>query len=300
MNRQKGLAPILIVMLIALGIGGYLIYSGKINLNKTQVPSTATSPSPTNSDEIANWKTYKDNNYAFSFKYPNIWIVQVGNNFSEFGNSASFYKIGEKVDPAHMMKRGNEQMVLDISEQDFNKLREQTKLAEFIVGGKRALRLSNGAYILLDSASRKVIRIFRYPDDEGYMDQILSTFKFLDRSQDTPEMVTQAFYDWYLSCLDEHFTRNTGKSPNEDCSYQTNPNVDSQLQKNIGQVKDSDPVLCAQNTPRSTKVDKAYITGNKDTVVVHTLYDSSGDNPLNVDLQLIDNKWKIINISCSH
>lgn len=119
-------------------------------------------------------------------------------------------------------------------------------------------------------------------------------------SQNTPEMVTQAFYDWYLSCLDKHFTSNTGKSPNEDCSYQTNPNVGPQLQKNLGQPKDSDLVLCAQNTPRSTKVDKAYIAGNKATVVAHTLYDGSGDNPINVDLQLFDNKWKITNISCTH
>lgn len=38
--RQQGLAPILIVLLIVAAIGGYLIYSGKINLPQKQVNCT--------------------------------------------------------------------------------------------------------------------------------------------------------------------------------------------------------------------------------------------------------------------
>lgn len=44
---QRGLAPIIIILLIALGIGGYLVYSGQINLNQNQQKSN-TSQQPTN------------------------------------------------------------------------------------------------------------------------------------------------------------------------------------------------------------------------------------------------------------
>lgn len=72
MNKQKGLAPILIVLLIAAVIGGYLLYSGKINLNQTTQPSPTTnvSPAPTGDAETANWKTYTNTKYKYSFKYP--------------------------------------------------------------------------------------------------------------------------------------------------------------------------------------------------------------------------------------
>ncbi|MDP3974264.1 MAG: hypothetical protein Q8P92_05535 [Candidatus Daviesbacteria bacterium] len=75
--KQKGLAPILIVLLIAAAIGGYLIYAGKINLNKptpqqTIQPSTTSdaSPAPTGAVETANWKTYTNKEYRIQFKYP--------------------------------------------------------------------------------------------------------------------------------------------------------------------------------------------------------------------------------------
>lgn len=40
MRNQKGLAPILIVLILAAIVGGYLVYSGKINLNKTSPTSS--------------------------------------------------------------------------------------------------------------------------------------------------------------------------------------------------------------------------------------------------------------------
>lgn len=81
MLRQKGLAPILIIVLIAAAIGGYLIYSGKINLPQKQVTQTSKSDvNPavtgdeetvyTESDRSANWKTYTNNKYNYSIFYP--------------------------------------------------------------------------------------------------------------------------------------------------------------------------------------------------------------------------------------
>lgn len=68
---QKGLAPILIVLLIALGIGGYFIYS-----NESNHRSQTIQPSPRSIDETMNWKTYTSKNEPFTFKYPNNWVLR--------------------------------------------------------------------------------------------------------------------------------------------------------------------------------------------------------------------------------
>lgn len=68
--REKGFAPLLIIISVAalaILIGGYLIYSGKINLDKLLLPPP---PIYTTKYETANWKTYTNKDYSFFFKYP--------------------------------------------------------------------------------------------------------------------------------------------------------------------------------------------------------------------------------------
>lgn len=77
--NQKGQA-FLIILLIAAAIGGYLIYSGKINLN--QAISQVSQPSPASTDETTNWKTYTDEVNGFSFKYPTN-ITPVTDNYED-------------------------------------------------------------------------------------------------------------------------------------------------------------------------------------------------------------------------
>lgn len=79
MNKQKGLSTIVIVLLIATAIGGYLVYSGKINLPQKQIDQQTTETSK--GDETANWRTYINNEYGFSFKYPAEW--NLNNNKSK-------------------------------------------------------------------------------------------------------------------------------------------------------------------------------------------------------------------------
>lgn len=78
--RQKGFAPIIILVLILLGVIGYFIYQNtqlqKSNSNVTS-PSTVpnanllqSSPTP---DPTVNWKTYTNTKYGYSVKYPSNW-----------------------------------------------------------------------------------------------------------------------------------------------------------------------------------------------------------------------------------
>lgn len=70
---QKGLAPILIVLILAATlVGGYFIYQRQAVPKPYHPAPTAApeiKPSPT-SDETVNWKTYTNSMYGFAFQYP--------------------------------------------------------------------------------------------------------------------------------------------------------------------------------------------------------------------------------------
>ncbi len=81
---NKGFATILVLLVVVLVIGGYLVYSGKIIINRSQetVPydvykltNSSPSPTPIGADETANWKTYTNTIYKFSFKYPPAYTI---------------------------------------------------------------------------------------------------------------------------------------------------------------------------------------------------------------------------------
>lgn len=76
--NQKGLAPILAVLLIGITLvgAGYLVYSEKIALPQTKPVQQTTQQTPSFiSDETANWKTYTNTKYGYSIKYPNAWYL---------------------------------------------------------------------------------------------------------------------------------------------------------------------------------------------------------------------------------
>ena len=74
---QKGFAPILIILLIAVALGGYLIYSksqSKPTVQPTPQPSSspaASNPTPTSAGETANWKSITFN--KLNFKIPPVY-----------------------------------------------------------------------------------------------------------------------------------------------------------------------------------------------------------------------------------
>lgn len=70
-NKQKGLAPILIVILIALVVGGYFIYQKQLKpVVQPTTPAVSPNKESTNSAEIVNWRTYTDMQFNYSIKYP--------------------------------------------------------------------------------------------------------------------------------------------------------------------------------------------------------------------------------------
>lgn len=85
---NKGFVAILILILVAAAaLGGYLIYQ-----NQSKPPSPQ--PSPT-SDTAANWKTYTNTKYGFSFKHPNL-ISGVGIGWPLTGDPERIIVLAEK------------------------------------------------------------------------------------------------------------------------------------------------------------------------------------------------------------
>lgn len=76
--REKGLAPIVVVLIVAGLFGAF--YLGK-TYGKPAVEQTPPTSSPTLStteDETANWKTYENTKYKYSFQYPAELKVDLG------------------------------------------------------------------------------------------------------------------------------------------------------------------------------------------------------------------------------
>ncbi|HET8991571.1 MAG TPA: hypothetical protein VFN31_00865 [Candidatus Saccharimonadales bacterium] len=69
-NNQKGFsaveATLILVIVILIGIVGYMVYKNHHNTTKASVSSAPANP-------YAGWKTYTDSSGVFTFKYPADW-----------------------------------------------------------------------------------------------------------------------------------------------------------------------------------------------------------------------------------
>lgn len=70
--NQKGFVPLLIVSLVAILVGGYVLYSKQKSSNP---PALQPTPQASSSAEMANWKTYTNSTFKYQLKYPNSYAV---------------------------------------------------------------------------------------------------------------------------------------------------------------------------------------------------------------------------------
>jgi hypothetical protein len=105
--RQKGFAPILVILLVLIAIGGaYYLGTKKGNILpvSTQTPvsvatNISTQASPTakpSADPTASWKTYTNAEFGFSVKYPPGMQISASpndpnNSFVDFGNVLALF-----------------------------------------------------------------------------------------------------------------------------------------------------------------------------------------------------------------
>lgn len=145
------------------------------------------------SEQTDGWELYIALDNSYSFKYPDQWYIE--NPSSTKG--LTFFKFG--VTPVHSTSGvfGNESLVtIDYSWQRFDDLKASKysdgspAYIESVINGKRLLRSKDllSADILINhaegSGEDRILNVrILDPDDAPILDQILSTFKFLDQTQ---------------------------------------------------------------------------------------------------------------------
>ncbi len=214
MDRQKGLASILIVLILAAATFGYLIYSGKINLPQKQVacteesricpdgssvgrtgpkceftacpsPKADASPAPTGAGETANWKTYAIPN-ILTFKYPPSYVIRnsmpgvviIADKEANFGPAQTSILIDTRMTGVHSDYNKTVSLIEGKIEQLTNGVKT-THVADVNLNNvNQTFRYTNIYYKYKEGAI-----VVIYGDDQvgsRRYDQIISTFKFTD------------------------------------------------------------------------------------------------------------------------
>lgn len=201
---QKGLAPILIVFLIALAAGGVLYYQ-KSSPRQGYVGQAKPVTQTTKVDETANWKTYTSEKFGYQLKHPDLLL----NKCNVGGISQS-----DKIDVVLAQGQPREgtgycgSYIIAVFIDKNNKGSITDKLNEFISSKIEAYGGKKEDYVLSDSklGTNSVVKLtstnsfltiyalssssslyyFMIQDNTGgeskeEIDQILATFKFLDQ-----------------------------------------------------------------------------------------------------------------------
>lgn len=224
-NLSKGFAHLfLIVVIVVLTIGGILYFSWQKGLIKT-LPSQDNSPTPNGVvDETANWKTYVYNRCNLSVKYPPNWILYHEPTGAIFG-AATIHSYHEGYD-----LNGNDWLKLQIGCGDLNPGESPEQALERLSSrdsGYGVSEIQNRIQTLIDGkvtykqinlppVGRSVIEYYIFPAADvvvnlgftpsdttltGEIDQILSTFRFLDNNQNSLECT----YDYQCGyCTDSY------------------------------------------------------------------------------------------------
>jgi len=115
----------------------------------------------------------------------------------------------------------------------------------------------------------------------------------------TPEKVVGSFYNWYVSYPDNLLV---------DGAYRSSEYLTKEFTQKVDGIVAAfdkggyDPFLCAQDKPGNFIVDKAFVSGEKASVIVHEIWNHGTQYELNhnvtVTLRMVDGQWKIADILC--
>jgi hypothetical protein len=278
-------------------------------------------------DQTTAWKTYKNEKYGYTLKYPESWQVSSlpGTDVATFHEPllsssceydkgqlcTSIFILAATYNPEAKIYEGDivfepgiekvtNEVVLKLDNDDARGF--EWRQGNYGQGGRLQYVVTavhkDNKYTIMFEERKKGKEFTRASDweNKAILDQILSTFKFLGRN--TPEAVTEDFYNWYFACLQNHFKNPAEKSPQEDCPYSSQKSISQNLVQTLASRVGYDPVLCAQDLPSRIAIDKATISNEMAEVAVHAYYEVSGDNSITVNLRLIEDTWKISNITC--
>jgi len=117
-----------------------------------------------------------------------------------------------------------------------------------------------------------------------------------------PEQVAQTFYTWYLDYFGDPGSGDN-HNPLSEKAYQGSPYLTSSFIGHVDEIVAGfqnqaayDPFLCAQDIPQEVTPTGTFRHGERASVVMRT---SFPDHFITLDLQTVENEWKIGNITCT-
>lgn len=215
MNKQKGFIPILIILLIVAAIGGYLIYSGKINLSQKQVAQTLKSDASSvlvGDAETVNWKMYTNTQYGYSIKYPDNWYIkdmtkilnspqilnsQYFNNLEQvdFKNYTVHLTLDSIISMEEVKRKGGGDAGMAYSadiktEQLYGREIVKSERTNSAVDEKGEWEVTNKSYGVYIPVGQNVLILNGDIKYKAVIEKILSTFNFLDQGQIQIEVIS--------------------------------------------------------------------------------------------------------------
>lgn len=320
-SHGKAFRPVMAVAAVLLISG---LSFGAYQFGKNQTPSspivepptlspTVSSPSSNPADPTANWKTYTNTKYGFSFKYPKIWESEE-EKMALLDNpdnvEITFFPVGE----THNKSVGGN-FILSVSyvgdkrTVDYVKSEYSPKALKTEIGGKPALKddVSLYAYIKVDNNNSIEVRNNNSKtatEVVTYFDQLLATFKFL--GQASLNQSPASFYDFvgviklkgYLAPV----TSRCSFTPEEEAckvkiaffrvlsSDNTNfSNYLKQLAGNAYVTDDSISLGCLDESKQQVSSNNDSDTGPVESLITGSQYNlllaSSLTNPVNLSIE---------------
>ncbi|MDP4011258.1 MAG: hypothetical protein Q8P72_03455, partial [Candidatus Roizmanbacteria bacterium] len=147
-------------------------------------------PSPEVGDEMEGWKTYANEEYGFSFKYPPDWFEYQDERHINYG-TITFFKVTTTPLFSEGGHIGNELVTLYVKDsplslEDYGKeLAEMQNITEFFpleIGGQPAVEYydeyyNNSSYVVKNN--NNFLHIAFHNSTSDTITQILSTFEFV-------------------------------------------------------------------------------------------------------------------------
>lgn len=184
---QRGFAPILIILLVAiiLGIGGYFAYSSRGVAPKAGDVAIYSTPAPIESTSLAdtsNWKTYNgetvytsDGSSSFEIKYPSGWQIE-GNVLYPLGKNSD-----KGLETKIVLGAGGSDGVPEgfvISKKQFS-----SGISDYFWGKPTQFKTVNSIATFSKGQNSYIFEVFNIPAErdlefQKIFDQMLNSFKF--------------------------------------------------------------------------------------------------------------------------
>jgi hypothetical protein len=185
-ETKKSKGPILFLLLffiLILGMGGYYVYQKYLTQKTlpvpTPMPTAALTPKPTpvpTEDPTVGWKTYTNNTALYSFKYPSIWNLL---DLTKGAQVEIYYQPDKTKSVGELLIEK-----IDKEPSDIAKYIDKKTIGGLAAKCKSDQTVKTWCYIEVGTSSKISILITKDKNltYNETLDQILSTFKFLDKN----------------------------------------------------------------------------------------------------------------------